>query len=174
MLQTFFAYNLQRAGHTIYSSYPLNFPHVLLRSPQHLLEISDGICLIDELHLYLDSRLFGSKESIALTHWITLTRHYGLSLLATTQVFGQVDIRFRDNCDYLIASSSIGKVASRYDIYDVFLQKKLKTFLVKRDPFIFSLFDSHQRTYENANSDVGRRLIAADSKPVRSGRSKVL
>lgn len=102
------AYQKFRKGYTIYSNIELNFPHNSYTIDDIIAYADSGkrfyksIWLLDEAHIFMDSRNSASKKSKLLSYWILQTRKADIELLFTTQNFFQIDIRLRNMCDDIV------------------------------------------------------------------------
>jgi len=101
------AFNLFNKGYTIYSNIKLNFPHKVLDMEEILSYANEdksfhkAVFLIDEAHIFIDSRRSASKRSLLMTYFITQTRKKDVTLLYTTQNIGQVEKRLRQQTDII-------------------------------------------------------------------------
>ena len=120
------AYRYYKAGYTIYSNINLKFPH----KPYTLQELIDyannnvtlkkSVILIDEAHIFLDSRNSGSKRNRVISYFLLQTRKKGCHLYYTTQRFHQIDKRLRDNSDVLIqCKTKTDKYGQKYTMNDI-------------------------------------------------------
>lgn len=102
------AYKKYRKGFTIYSNIKLNFPYkeydlqMIMDYAQNGKTFYKAIFLLDEAHIFLDSRMSASKRNRILTYFILQTRKADIELCYTTQNFMQVDIRLRNQTDDII------------------------------------------------------------------------
>ncbi len=150
------AYNYHKAGFNIYSNYHLAFPHTKLTKKKfdELIEdkeqLQDCVLLLDELHIWLDSRSSGKTKNKAITYFILQTRKRNVRLLFSTQHFHQVDKRLRDTtdvlvyCDNLSNKSSIvkaGRVILQQEYFYQYEPKKRKKTVFHANPY-FGLFDT--------------------------------
>jgi len=78
-----------------------------LTSLKQLFEIEQGIILIDEIHLQIDSRAWYGSRQIKFTHWLNQTRKRNLLLIYTSQHFKQVDVRLRKATNLLIQALNL-------------------------------------------------------------------
>ena len=95
-------------GYVIYSNTWLSFPYVSLLS-KDLIDIAEGkkelpfncAMFIDEIHVWLDSRVSGSKKNRIISYFLLQTgkmgsdADIGLILIYTTQYYHQIDKRLR-------------------------------------------------------------------------------
>ena len=95
------------------------------------------LVIIDEFHIFSDSRLSSSNHNILMSYFITQTRKQNIQLLYTTQQFGQVDIRVRDNTDVLA-------LPAYNAINDI-----MTVVFLKRDWLSSQFIFSHIKTYTN-------------------------
>jgi len=106
MIRQAYEYHLQ--GYKVLSNMRLNFPHKLITSAdiqnfaKEKKALYDTVILIDEIHIFLDSRRSASKKNLIGSYFITQTRKQKVKLIGTTQHRHQIDRRVRDNCDLFI------------------------------------------------------------------------
>lgn len=107
------AYEYYKKGMTIYSNYHLNFPYERLDKTtfdeliSETRQLQDCVILLDELHIWLDSRSSGKKKNKTITYFILQTRKRNVRLLFSTQHFHQVDKRLRDTVDILTYCTNV-------------------------------------------------------------------
>jgi len=95
----------QQGVKDIYSNYKLNFSHKKADFKKMLsASYNNALILIDEAHIWgLDSRSCMSKNSKELVKkFIVQCRKQGVDLLLSTQRIRQIDVRVRENADFLI------------------------------------------------------------------------
>lgn len=64
--------------------------------------LKNGLVILDEIHLYLSARYSMSKTSrMMCDSFLSMVRKKGLVVMGTTQTERKVDIRFREEKDYL-------------------------------------------------------------------------
>lgn len=107
-----YAYMYYRQGYKIYSNITLEFPHTKI-GLQDLIDYANAniyldksIVILDEAHVFLDSRASASKKNRIISFFIVLTRKMGCNLFYTTQRYHQIDKRLRDNSDIVIQCST--------------------------------------------------------------------
>ena len=97
------AYEYWKKGYKVYSNIALKFPY----TPINLQDIVDcklenGIVIWDEIHVNLPARRSMSKKSIAICDgFLSMIRKKKLEVYGTTQTPYKVDVRFRDEKDYV-------------------------------------------------------------------------
>ena len=106
------AYEHQLKGYRIYSNIKLSdkyFKDWSLINGNMLLEWVNGdkqfnkaFFILDEVHVYLDSRAGPSKRNILISYFILQTRKRDVRLGYTTQFFNQVDKRLRNPTEILV------------------------------------------------------------------------
>lgn len=102
------AYKYHQLGYTVYSNIKLSFPSVSLTKEKfddlvandH--QLQNAVLLLDEVHIWLDSRGSMKKKNRAITYFILQTRKRNIRMLCTTQHLHQVDKRLRDSVDILV------------------------------------------------------------------------
>ena len=99
------AYEYYKQGKTIYSNIKLNFPFKAI-DYNDIVEcrLKNAVVIIDEIHLLLSSRNSLSKISrLIVDGFLSMVRKMGLIIIASTQTERKVDIRFREEKDFLYA-----------------------------------------------------------------------
>lgn len=92
-----------RAGRKVYSNIALRYPYEPLDYDRIVsCDYSDGVVLIDEVHQLLPARRSMRKASVAICDgFLSMARKKGLDVYGTTQISRKVDIRFREEADYV-------------------------------------------------------------------------
>lgn len=117
-------------GKTIYSNIRLSIPYkpltidMLIDAVENDKNIfdPDSICLIDEIHIWLDSRTSASKRNKIVTYFLLQTgkmgieSDFGLILIYTTQWTDQIDKRLRHLTEVLIECEK-----KEFDGYKIFI-----------------------------------------------------
>ena len=117
------AYDYYLEGKTIYSNIKLNFPF----KPISLRDIIDcrltnAVVILDEIHLLLSARNSLSKQNrLICDGFLSMVRKMGLKVIASTQTERKVDVRFREEKDFLYACN---KYAYINDIWVEVLQSE--------------------------------------------------
>lgn len=101
------AHEAYEEGRTVYSNVKFKFPHTPLN--RHMINtimqqdsLQDAFIALDELHTIADCRRSMSKRNVNWGYFFTQSRKRNVDIVATTQFPGQVDLRYRMNCDYSI------------------------------------------------------------------------
>lgn len=144
-------YKYYKLGYKIYSNVAFSFPHEkltladLIEYNQNDYTLKDCVVVIDEAHIFLDSRTSYAKRNLVISYFLTQTRKKSVKLFYTTQKIHQIDKRLRENTDIIIECSSF-KIKDRLYIvqtkiftYDYRIVKKL----LYANPY-FSLYDTNQ------------------------------
>lgn len=103
LLLVWFAYQAYLRGRNIYANVHLHFKN----NPLNYMDIIDcklqnGAVLLDEIHQLLPARRSMSKRSIAICdNFLSMVRKQGLEVYGTTQTLRKVDVRFREEADYV-------------------------------------------------------------------------
>jgi len=79
----------------IYANYHIDCKNFKLVDVQDLEEIKNGLLLIDEAYLWLESRTSGSELNRYLSYLIFQSRKRGFDVFASTQINTALDLRFR-------------------------------------------------------------------------------
>lgn len=112
-------------GYQVYSNYSLTFPEfpgckkpILLTKKlfdtmiKEKHQLQNAVILLDEIHIWIDSRGSMEKKRKGITYFILQTRKRNVRLLATTQHPHQVDKRLRDSVDILSFCSNMSNKSS--------------------------------------------------------------
>ena len=98
------AYEYHKKGFKVYSNFKLNFPHEIL-SFKDIMECKLSKCVVslDEASLWgLNSRESMSKKNNKITsQFIVQLRKQDVHLFASAQLLRQLDVRVRENADYI-------------------------------------------------------------------------
>lgn len=78
---------------------PLNFFELTM---EHISEVKNRAITIDELNFYLDSRGSMTKVNRRFSQWLLQSKKMGINTYGTTHNLSYLDLRFRENFDYLI------------------------------------------------------------------------
>jgi hypothetical protein len=150
----------------IYSNYKLNYKHVWLNVNEITNLFSEGMqfrdktgnmlhkvsFLVDEMHIFLDSRGSGSSlKNKLITYWILQTRKRGIDLFYTTQFFGQVDKRLRNLVDYKIECQNLGTEKNPYFYYSLYKRIAVESLIefVKIRDFALNNFQNYYKLYDS-------------------------
>lgn len=105
LLMTYMLHQDYLNGKRIISNYKLNFPHEILNSNMlmhHREELHDAVIGIDEASLYMDSRRSMSEFSVTISYFLFQSRKRSVDVYLTAQQIGSLDVRLRDNCDFIV------------------------------------------------------------------------
>ena len=133
----------------IYANYGLNISYTPLRMQDIAdceFDFSNSVLIIDEIHLFMDSRQSSTKKNRIISYFITQSRKRNIVLIYTTQQSHQIDKRLRSNTDYFIKCENLTPGVKedmfiRWTIHD--MDNNEKSFILKADPY-FKLYDTHQ------------------------------
>lgn len=97
------AYREYLKGRKIYSNVALNFPFTPLKYADIVkARLKDAVVILDEIHILLPSRNSLSKRSrIICDGFLSMVRKQGLDVYGSTQTIRKVDVRFREEADYI-------------------------------------------------------------------------
>lgn len=125
------AYGYHKRGFTVYSNIHLSFPHIKLtrivfESLMRGEELNDAIVLLDEIHIWLDSRSSMTKKNKIATYFILQTRKRNVRLLYTSQHTHQVEKRLRDTTDiFVLCENMTNQTALVNDKKDVLILQRM-------------------------------------------------
>lgn len=167
------------AGFNVYSNYKLNFPEgagkVLPFKPEDLAngnwgsDGKPGILLLDELQVWMESRISTSEFNRMGTQMVLQTRKKNTHIAFTTQFFDQVDLRIRRLIDVAIECQK-KKDYSHLTImrtYDGRITEK-KLYL----PPLYGLFDTNEIIQPMKKFGESTKKVAVPE-PVKKGNVNV-
>lgn len=111
LTMTIEAYKKYKQGYTIYSNYHLNFPYIpydvddLMRFADEGKYFGNAIFLIDEIHIYFDSRASGKKRNRIFSYFLNQSSKNDIDVYYTSQYSRQVEVRLRLNTEVVVESS---------------------------------------------------------------------
>ena len=146
-------YEHQRRGkRRIYANYGLKFPFTPM-TKDTLKSYQDwdykGISMgIDELHIFMDSKMSMTSQNRFMSNWFLQTRKRGVDFIATTQYPDQIDKRVRRICDVWCECKCVKKGRSVYVIVEKWYtglkkQKKPVMEVFKANPY-FEKYDTNE------------------------------
>ena len=107
-----------RRGFKVYSNYGLKFPHTLLTKKvfdemiKNKEQLQNAVLLLDEMHVWIDSRSSMKQKNKGITYFILQTRKRNVRLLYSTQHLHQVDKRLRDSTDVIVFCRNLSNKTS--------------------------------------------------------------
>jgi len=135
LLLTRYAHKEKAKEKKIFANYNLNFEHTkidLVSLLEAKPELENSGLFMDEIYIYMDSRLSMGKRNRMLSYFVFQTRKLGVTLYFTSQHIGQVDVRLRNMIDILcICKQTIKKDWFKIDMVDYrnFPDVKQNTFI---------------------------------------------
>lgn len=141
LLLTRYAYKEQQKGKKIFSNYGLKFKHTkinLLELIEMKPDLQNSALFMDEMYLYMDSRMSMVKRNRLLSYFIFQTRKLGVTLYFTAQHIGTVDNRVRNLVDIMcICKKAIRDDWFKVDMIDYrdFPEIITSTFIYKGDQY---------------------------------------
>jgi hypothetical protein len=108
-------------------------------------DFRDCIILIDEAHIWMDSRTSASKFNRLQTYLLLQTGKEGINLYYTTQSFGQVELRLRQRTDMLMhvrKATVDGETVHLLKVYDIPNNKKWRLVIHGKD--VWEFFDTKE------------------------------
>ena len=124
------AYEYYEQGKTIYSNVHLKFPYKKLDYNDIInCKLENGVVILDEIHLLLPAR--NSNRVInreICDNFLSMVRKKGLIIFGTTQTERKVDIRFREEKDFLYYCDKFAYVSNQWVqiMHNQNLNKKIK------------------------------------------------
>lgn len=104
------AYKKYKQGYKIYSNYHLNFPYTpytvddLMSFAESGMYFGNSIFLIDEIHIWFDSRCSGKKRNIIFSYFLNQSSKNDIDIYYTSQFSRQIEIRMRLNTEIVVES----------------------------------------------------------------------
>lgn len=97
------AYEYYKAGKTIYSNIDLSFPYKQLDYNDIInYKLENAVVILDEIHQLLPSRRSLSKINVKICDgFLSMVRKKRLIIYGSTQTQRKVDVRFREEADYI-------------------------------------------------------------------------
>lgn len=146
-------YKEYKRGKLIISNVHFSFPYkpitieMLLNYDLDDSELQNCVVVLDEAHVYLDSRASVSKKNRIISMFLTQTRKKNVHLYYTTQFFDQVDKRLRKNSEVIIQCKST-KYKKMTIVFNYWFIRDEYGFIQKRNAFVgnkfFNLYDTTQ------------------------------
>ena len=101
------AYDAQKRGMTIYSNVHLNFPYTPLKYEDIIsYKLHHGMVIIDEVHRLLPARnSINKKNRLICDGFLSMVRKKKLEVYGSTQLLRKVDVRFREEQDFIYICS---------------------------------------------------------------------
>jgi len=142
-------------GRKIYSNIKLNFPYTPI-TRDNLQEmatggfnLNNGVLVLDEIHIYIDSRTSMSKSNRIITYFALQTRKVGVDLYYTTQYIDQVDKRIRNLTNNLIECyTEVNSLTNEKFTLNIYRIRKINKVIVKKIIFptriVYDLYDTFE------------------------------
>ena len=111
------AYEYYKEGKTIYSNIKLNFPFKPINYNDIInCRLKNAVVIIDEIHLLLSARNSMSRQNrLICDGFISMVRKMGLNVLGSTQTERKVDVRFREEKDFLYACNKYAYINNKWE-----------------------------------------------------------
>ncbi|MBE3584940.1 MAG: hypothetical protein IMW94_01965 [Thermoanaerobacter sp.] len=150
VLAHYFANKARRAGIPVdlYANYDLKGAYHLKHYTDfyRVAKSPNSICLLDEAHVNLDSRLFHRGSHIYMTQFFFYLRKLHASLFMTTPHIRNLDSRMRQLTNILVVCQKMGG-GFMYDIYDYqaerLLRRRFMPKYIVQQLFEAGLYDTH-------------------------------
>ena len=148
LFMTLLGYICYKKGYLIMSNYHLNFPYQPINL-KDLESIQKCCILIDEMHIFVDSRSSMKDFNKKFSYFILQSRKRQTNLIYTTQYRQSVDKRVRNLTDISIIAEKQkdiqGNLWFKYVIFNSWLRQpkviRLHEDLIK---FVYRLYDTNQ------------------------------
>lgn len=135
---TYFAYRSYLKGRKIFSNYEsLVFADKIIRSIDDLENMRSGFASLDELWLWIDSRLSMTLKNRVGSMILIKSRKRDLDVGFTTQHWMQIDNRIRNVTDFLVMPElSENETQCRIKILSYPYLTTVKTIVFRTEPFM--------------------------------------
>lgn len=143
-------------GRKIYSNIKLNFDYEpitiedLIAMSEGKIDINEAVIVLDELHIYMDSRTSASKRNRIISYFGLQTRKMDVDLYYTTQYINQVDLRIRNLTNCLVecyTTDSPYEKDVKYTL-NIINYRKINKVVTKKSIFktnnVYSLYDTKE------------------------------
>lgn len=114
----------------------------LMQMAEEGFDFRNAVIVIDEAHIWLDSRTAASKLNRLFTYFVLQTGKEDINLYYTTQDFGQVDIRLRQRTDFAIRVKRRGDVILANVIY---LPEEHVVTMAIPGPAVYQFYDTREK-----------------------------
>ena len=148
-------YECHKRGMKVYSNIKLKFPHEKL-TPAMLSQImsqkflTNCCILLDELHTITDSRRSMKGLNIEWSYFFTQSRKRNVEVFATTQREMQVDVRYRNNCDFIVNCQKRDLSPRKFVIVETWFNldsERERKYLNSEPEKTYSLYDTNEIVY---------------------------
>lgn len=146
-------------GMKVLSNYALSFPHERITSQvlrdwaKSEVELNNCAIGFQEIHTFLDART--PHKNLTATYFLLQTRKVGVHLLGDTQRFRQVDVRLRENCDYVVDARWLNpfekdeqKFLFGYRVHDMNNEGRFMPPILLRGKDCYGLYDTTERSLD--------------------------
>jgi len=141
---TYFAFRNWIKGREIFSNYTLDFNHTLIRTISNIESMREGFCALDEIWLWIDSRLSMTFKNRFLSLVLIKSRKRDLDIGYTSQHWMQVDCRVRNVTDFLaFPELTQNEKICRLRIVSYPYMTNTKTIVFRTEPF-FEMYDHRE------------------------------
>lgn len=128
----------------IYSNYSLELDNAEEISVEDLENVSEGLVLIDEAYLWMDSRLSNSEMNRYMSKIVFQSRKRDMDIFFSSQLQRAVDLRFRHLQDF--RAHALGDDSDGDFAYILQSQGRLKRIWLERETVekVFEIFDTKE------------------------------
>lgn len=134
---------LEEENRDIYANFTLRLDNVNRIGIEDLERIEQGLLLIDEGYMWMDSRLSNSEMNRYLSRFIFKSRKRGLDIFISSQLHGALDLRFRHLEDIRVHCLGTDKKESHFKyVIEGWGDYKAFKFPMERAKIVFPLFDT--------------------------------
>ena len=145
----------------VFANFHIDLPNAHLIRPDDLEDIRNGVLLLDEGYLWMDSRLSGSKMNRSVSYEIFKARKKKLDIWITTQLHSAIDKRFRLLEDMHVEALGLNRnQVYEYQYFDyaitnVGLGKLLnwKIPLARAQEYYYPIYDTNEFPSENMEEE---------------------
>lgn len=106
---TLATYLAKGANREVYANYTIRDERFHQLEPHMLAEVEDAVVVIDEAYIWLEARTSSKDLNRFLSYILFQSRKKRIDIILTQQLFGTVDVRFREMADYVILATRDGR-----------------------------------------------------------------
>lgn len=182
LLMTYLGYHMSR---TIYSNYKLNFTNYRALDLLDLLNLPNNInVFLDELTAWLDSRVSAKATNRYLSYIFLQSRKMNTDIYATCQLFGSVDLRFRELSDVIIECEAVNEmkyndmIVPEFFVYRIYDRNK-GSFSVKKLMYsdalpIFEMYNTYEIVEPIDKNELEAEIIKRDSRLLKKKLREII
>lgn len=133
----------------VYANYRIGIDRWAALQPSMIFDLQDCLVVMDEMYLWLEARVSSAKLNEYLSYMLFQSRKNATDYIGTAQIFGTVDVRFREMADYIVMARNDAR--ARCFRYEVLKNSSIRP-MVKRLSLsyddaskVFPLYDTKEK-----------------------------